>query len=112
VAGFCIAAARNVDLNLQTPQTQFNGAVIGDSKKLVLSDIWAINSRYVNDFHVCLLRLVANFATPPNFINFPNAEIDDLSLNIGPEGNGPQGRTTNVYQIADNQTYTRGRQHF
>src|SRR2546426_9202625 len=109
---FLYSRGRNVDLNLQTPQTQFNGAVIGDSKKLVLSDIWAINSRYVNDFHVSYSRLVANFATPPNFINFPNAEIDDLSLNIGPEGNGPQGRTTNVYQIADNQTYTRGRHTF
>lgn len=106
---FLYSRVRNVDLNLQTPQTQFNGSVIGDSKKLVIGDIWAITPRYINDFHVSYSRLVAIFATPSNFINFPNAEIDTLSLNIGPEGNGPQGRTTNVYQIADNQTYTRGR---
>jgi hypothetical protein len=109
---FLYSRGRNVDLNLQTPQTQFNGAVIADSKKLVLSDIWTINPSYVNDFHVSYSRLVANFATPPNFINFPNAEVDNLSLNIGPEGNGPQGRTTNVYQIADIQSYVRGKHSF
>jgi len=106
---FLYSRVRNVDLNLQTPQTLFNGSVVGDSKKLVIGDIWAITPRYVNDFHVSYSRLVAQFATPPNFLTFPNAEIDTLSLNIGPEGNGPQGRTTNVYQLADNQTYTRGR---
>jgi hypothetical protein len=109
---FLYSRGRNVDLNLQTPQTQFNGAVIANSRKLVISDIWAISPRFVNDFHVSYSRQVADFATPANFINFPNAEVDNLSLNIGPEGNGPQGRTTNVYQIADNQTYTRGRHTF
>ena len=106
---FLYGRGRNVDLNLQTPQSQFNGAVIGNTRKLVLGDIWAITPRFINDFHVSYSRLLASFATPPNFINFPNAEIDTLSLNIGPEGNGPQSRTTNVYQLADNQTYTRGR---
>ena len=109
---FLYSRGRNVDLNLQTPQSQFNGAVISNTRKLVLGDIWAITPRFINDFHVSYSRLLASFATPPNFINFPNAEIDTLSLNIGPEGNGPQSRTTNVYQIADNQTYSRGRHTF
>lgn len=109
---FLYSRARAVNLNPQTPQSQFNGAVIVDTRKLVLSDVWAITPRYVNDFHVSYSRLVANFAIPSNFLNFPNAEVDDLSLNIGPESNSPQGRTTNVYQIADTQTYTRGRHTF
>ncbi|HXT24958.1 MAG TPA: TonB-dependent receptor [Candidatus Eisenbacteria bacterium] len=109
---FLYSRARAVNLNPQTPQSQFNGAVIADTRKLVVSDVWAITPRYVNDFHVSYSRLVANFAIPSNFINFPNAEVDDLSLNIGPESNSPQGRTTNVYQIADTQTYTRGRHTF
>lgn len=109
---FLYSRGRNVDLNLQTPQTQFNGAVIANTRKLVLGDVWAITPRYINDFHVSYSRLLASFATPPNFINFPNAEVDTLSLNIGPEGNGPQSRVTNVYQLADNQTYSRGRHTF
>jgi hypothetical protein len=109
---FLYSRARAVNLNAQTPQTQFNGALVADTRKLVISDVWAITPRYVNDFRVSYSRLVANFAIPSNFLNFPNAEVDDLSLNIGPENNSPQGRSTNVYQIADNQTYSRGRHTF
>lgn len=109
---FLFSRVRNVDLNLQTPQSQFNGSVIGDNKKLILGDVWSITPRFINDLRISYSRQVANFATPPNFITFPNAEIDNLSLNIGPEGNGPQGRTTNVYQILDNQTYLRGKHTF
>ena len=56
-----------MNLNAQTPQTQFNGAVVADTRKLVISDVWAITPRYVNDFRVSYSRLVANFAIPSNF---------------------------------------------
>ena len=52
---------------------------------------------------------VPNFSLP-GLDQFPNIVIvNDLNLNIGPDVNAPQAGIQNVYQIADNVSWTRGR---
>ena len=47
--------------------------------------------------------------TPAQFATFPNAEVDELSINTGPFPSAPQGYTQNTYQLQENLTYVRGR---
>ncbi len=43
------------------------------------------------------------------FTNFPNVEIDNLGVNIGPNGCSPQSTIVNTYQWAENITKTFGK---
>jgi hypothetical protein len=49
---------------------------------------------------------------PSGFENFPNIEIDELGINIGPEGNSPQGSRGNFYQLVNNISFTVGKHNF
>jgi hypothetical protein len=45
----------------------------------------------------------------PGLDVFPNITLNDLAfLNIGPDGNAPQGATQNTYQLAEALTWTKG----
>jgi hypothetical protein len=96
--------------NPAQPQTQFNGAVASDSRKIIFTDAWTINSRLVNDFRLSYSRVNGpNYVLPATFATFPNAEVDELSLNTGPFPSAPQGYTQNTYQLQENLTYIRGK---
>ena len=43
---------------------------------------------------------------------FPNIVLNDLNLNIGPDGNAPQYTIQNLYQATDNVSWTKGRHSF
>jgi len=45
---------------------------------------------------------------PTEFANFPNAKVDVLGLNIGPEGNSPQSYVQNNYQVLNNISIVKG----
>lgn len=100
---------RAPNINPEGPLSQFSGSQFADNRKILFTDIWAINNRVVNDFRTSYSRNVNGFGVPDEFKNFPNAIVADLGLNLGPEGNSPQGGTQNIYQILDNISYTRGR---
>src|SRR5262249_37800120 len=51
--------------------------------------------------------LSGNFAFP-GLDSFPNIQIGDLNLQVGPDPNGPQFTFQNVYQALDNVSWTRG----
>jgi TonB dependent receptor len=51
---------------------------------------------------------VQAFTVPGEFANFPNAKVDILGLNIGPEGNSPQSYVQNNYQILNNISIVKG----
>jgi hypothetical protein len=51
---------------------------------------------------------VQAFTVPTQFANFPNAKVDVLGLNIGPEGNSPQSYTQNNYQVLNNISIVKG----
>lgn len=46
--------------------------------------------------------------TYPGLDSFPNITIDELSFNIGPDGNAPQFTVQNTYQLVDNVSWTKG----
>ncbi|MBV9155545.1 MAG: TonB-dependent receptor, partial [Acidobacteriaceae bacterium] len=48
----------------------------------------------------------------PGLDQFPNLVYNDLSLQVGPDGNAPQYGYQNVYQLTDNLTWTKGAHSF
>jgi carboxypeptidase family protein len=101
---------RAPDFNPSLPAPQFLGTAGVDGRKAIISDVWTISSRVINNLRGSYSRSQGPQLTAPSgFENFPNVIIDDLSsLNLGPEQNAPQSYTQNVYQLADTITYIRG----
>jgi hypothetical protein len=100
--------SRQPNVNASTPLDQFTGTSANDVRKYLFKDTWSINDRFVNDFRTSLSRFVLAFTVPATFSNFPNAEVDPLGLNIGPQGCSPQSNVINTYQVLDNVSYVRG----
>jgi hypothetical protein len=100
---------RSPNQNPDLPLPQFTGDFVSDNRKLAVTDIWAITTRLVNDLRVSYSRSVKGWTIPGQFANFPNAEVDELGLNVGPEGNSPQSGVQNTYQVLNNLSYTVGR---
>ena len=94
--------------NLDLPIAEFTGSRFSNDHKAIVTDVWTISNRLVNDFRASYSRHTNGFGVPSNFSNFPNVEIDRLQLNIGPNGNSPQSGAQNVYQIVDQMSYVRG----
>src|SRR5882762_8195068 len=101
---------RAPDFNPSLPLAQFLGTNGADGRKAIISDTWTMSSRVINNFHTSYSRSAGpQITSPAGFQNFPNVIIDDLSsVNLGPEQNGPQSYTQNVYQWADTINYVRG----
>ncbi len=95
------------------PQAQFTGTQQSDARKVILTDSWAINSRFINDFRASYSRLNGPITLPPaSFSNFPNVEIDEFGSNVGPYSLAPQAYAQNIYQLVDNLSYIRGKHTF
>lgn len=95
------------------PQSQFTGDQASDARKVIFTDAWTINSRWINDFRASFSRLNGpNLNTPSGFDNFPNVEIDEFGSNVGPFSLAPQGYTQNIYQLVENISYIRGKHTF
>lgn len=109
---FLFDRQRSPNVNPDTPLAQFTGAIASDNKKLIMTDVYAINNHWVNDFRAGYTRQTLNFGVPAIFGNFPNAEVDTLGINIGPEGNSPQASIANIYQFTEQMTYSHGRHTF
>jgi len=99
---------RSPNVNPDTPLAQFTGDIAADSRKVILTDAWSISPHLLSDFRLSYSRFVQAYTVPGQFANFPNAEIDVLGLNIGPEGNSPQNYAQNNYQILNNVSIVKG----
>jgi Carboxypeptidase regulatory-like domain/TonB dependent receptor-like, beta-barrel len=100
---------RQPNVNGDTPQAQFTGSIASDTRKYLFKDTWVISSRFVNEFRAGYSRLVNDFGVPTTFDNFPNAEVDTLGINVGPQGCSPQGTILNTYQFVDNMSFVVGK---
>ena len=98
--------------NFSTPQSQFTGAEPVDARKYLFKDTWIINNRFVNDFRVSYSRFSLALTVPTAFTNFPNIELDDSGLNIGPDGCAPQSNVINTYEARDTMSYVHGNHTF
>jgi hypothetical protein len=105
---------REPDFNASLPAPQFLGTRAEDGRKAIISDVWSISSRLIDNIRASYSRSIGpQLVAPAGFANFPNVIIDDLaSANIGPEQNAPQSYTQNVYQLADTLNYIQGRHSF
>ncbi|HSE97035.1 MAG TPA: TonB-dependent receptor [Blastocatellia bacterium] len=96
-----------------TPGPEFTGAVENDNRLYALTHIHNFTSTLINEARFGYRRQVLDFAVPSEFSTFPgefpNISVDELGLFIGPDGNSPQGGTANVYQLANNVNWTKGR---
>jgi hypothetical protein len=79
-----------------------------------LSEYHTFSSKVANEFRFGFNR----FSNPipvgpqayPGLAQFPNITFDDLNaVNIGPDGNAPQGATQNTYQVVDNVSWMLGK---
>lgn len=78
-----------------------------------LSEYHTFSPTLVNEFRVGYNRYrqiidTGKFAFP-GLDQFPNLTFDELSLQIGPDPNGPQFTIINTYQASDNVNWTKGR---
>jgi hypothetical protein len=99
---------RQPNQNPSLPLPEFTGAYYKDARKVAITDIWSINSKLANDFRLSYSRNNYGLSVPAEFSNFPNVEIDDLGLSIGPESNSPQTNIQNTYQVLNNINYVIG----
>ncbi len=103
---------RSPNVNFDTPEPQFTGAVANDTRKYLLKDTWIISSRFVNDFRASYSRFVLAYEVPPAFANFPNVEIDGTGLDVGPQGCSPQSNVINTYEARDTMSFVTGKHTF
>ena len=101
---------RAPQVNTVEPQSQFTGTSAFDARKYILTDVWSLSSRVINEVRASYSRADGtNLQVPTQFANFPNVEIDAFGSNVGPYYLSPEGYTQNVYQLLDNVTYIEGK---
>jgi hypothetical protein len=103
---------RSPNPNFDTPEPQFTGDVAVDARKYLFKDTWILSNRLVNDFRASYSRFLLDYGVPPTFSNFPNIELDDSGLDIGPQGCSPQSNVINTYEARDTLSYVRGNHTF
>lgn len=68
--------------------------------------------RLTNETRLAYRRYTQTFPVPnisfPGLDQFPNIDLDDLGLSIGPDSTSPQFTIENSYQVVDQATYTHG----
>ncbi len=99
------------------PTAEFNNTVVFDTRRFTLGDVWSITPQLINEFRVGYNRAVQDqpLSLPPGPGGtdvFGNYSINDLSLDIGPNGDLPQSRADNNYQASDTFTMIRGAHTF
>jgi len=96
---------RSPNVNGSTPQAQFTGFIKEDARKFLAKDTWLISNRFVNEFHFGYSRFNQGYTVPSTFSNYPNAEVDTLGLDVGPQGCSPQSTIINTYEVSDTMSY-------
>ncbi|HET9530663.1 MAG TPA: TonB-dependent receptor, partial [Blastocatellia bacterium] len=99
---------------LGSPGPEFTGAQGVDNRLFSITHNHNFASTMINELRFGYRRQVASFDVPLEFPSFPagqfpNINVDELGLVIGPNGNSPQSGITNVYQLADTLSWTKGR---
>jgi hypothetical protein len=109
-ARYLKSRTRQPNFGASFPQSQFASSSAADSRRVILNDVWTINSHLVNDFKGSFVRYTQFFPLSGVGQNFPTLTIDDLdSITIGPSGNLPQHRIFDEYTLGDSLSWSHGR---
>jgi hypothetical protein len=69
--------------------------------------------KLTNETRLAYRRFVQHIPVPnvvfPGLDQFPNVDLDDLGISVGPDSNAPQFTIENSYQVVDQATYSIGR---
>src|SRR6185437_16113836 len=81
-----------------------------------IQEVHTFSPSMLNEFRLGFHR-TTNFITTGNFAFpgldvFPNIQIAELNLQVGPDSNGPQFAIQNVYQAIDNVPWNKGNHNF
>ncbi len=81
-----------------------------------LSEFHTFSPTVTNELRVGYMHFGQTFAvgnqTWPGLDQFPNAFLEDLNLNLGPDPNAPQFAIQGLYQLTDNMTWIKGNHTF
>src|SRR5262249_12645170 len=100
-----------------TPGPEFQGNEAIDNRLVSITHVHNFSPSLLNEFRFGYRRQVFAFNVPTQFSDFPkgdfpNFDIDELGLFIGPDSNSPQSAIANVYQGVDNVSWNRGSHQF
>ncbi|MFY9557551.1 MAG: TonB-dependent receptor, partial [Blastocatellia bacterium] len=100
-----------------SPGSEFTGDIAVDNRLVAFTENHNFSSTLVNELRLGYRRQVAAFNVPLQFATFPKGEfpniiINDLGLQIGPDGNSPQSGIANVYQGYDALSWTKDKHQF
>jgi hypothetical protein len=92
---------------------EFFALVPTDGRLFSYTLIHNFTPKLTNETRLAYRRYVQTFPVPgityPGLDQFPNLDLDDLGLSIGPDPNTPQFTIENNYQVVDQATYNFGR---
>jgi hypothetical protein len=78
--------------------------------------VHSFTSNFINETRLAFRRSSQNFPVPdfifPGLDAFPNIDLGDLGVNIGPDPNAPQSGIENNYQVVNNSTWLVGNHSF
>jgi hypothetical protein len=81
-----------------------------------LSEYHNFTPSLINEFRFGYNRLNQIYGVPPisfpGLDQFPNIVLYDLSVEIGPDPNAPQGGVQNTYELTDNVSWIKGKHSF
>lgn len=97
-----------------TADPRFNNTATFDGRLFSVNWVRTISASLVNDLRLAYRRHTQNFPLKdPTFNTFPNITDLETGIDLGPNGNLPQGTPVdNNYQVFDNLSYTRGNHTF
>jgi len=105
---FIFNRQRLIDNTANFPE--FFDLVPTDGRLFSYTLIHNFSPKLTNETRLAYRRYVQRFPVPdiafPGLDQFPNLQLDDLGINIGPDQNAPQFTIENSYQIVDQATYT------
>jgi hypothetical protein len=87
----------------------FNNNSVYDTDLFSFNYIRTFSSNLINDLRLSYLRTIQDLPLKDQSLsNFPNIELLDLNLAIGPNGNLPQSSYDNNYQVYNSLTWVTG----
>jgi len=92
---------------------QFFIASPADGRLFSYTLLHTFTPNLTNETRLAYRRLVTSTPAPnipyPGLDQFPNIDLNDIGISIGPDTSAPQGRIENNYQIVNNLTYLFGK---
>ena len=96
------------DIDNAASLPQFFAPIPSKQRLFSYTLIHNFSQNLINETRIAFRRSSQSFPVPdfkfPGLDSFPNFELDDLGISLGPDGNAPQSGIENNYQVVNNMT--------